>query len=100
MGKGDSLTYSKELAELAHSLEEGEMSEAVRDGDGVYVLYRVPKKEGHVKDDVNYGDYLVTYLEQHLYGVIYEEADALLSSVEYTELYRTLTFDTVLPPLA
>jgi hypothetical protein len=100
MGKEDSLTYSKELAEIAHSLAEGEMSEAVRDRDGVYVLYRVPKKEGHVKDDVNYGDYLVTYLEQKLYGEIYREADLLLSSAVYGDLYRTLTFDTVLPPLA
>ena len=100
MGKGDSLSYSKELAEIAHSLEEGEMSEAISDRNGVYVLYRVPKKESHVKDDVNYGDYLVTYLEQHLYGEIYKEADALLASTVYTDLYRTLTFDTVLPPLA
>ena len=97
MGKGDSLAYSEELAEVAHSLAEGEMSEPIRDRDGVYVLYRVPKKESHVKDDVNYGDYLATYLEQKLYGEIYREAETLLESVTYTDLFYSLTFDTVLP---
>ena len=97
MGKEDSLVYSKELALIAHSLAEGEMSDPVLDRDGVYVLYRVPKNESHVRDDVNYGDYLVTYLEQKLYGEIYKEADALLQKTVYTDLFRSLTFDTVLP---
>lgn len=90
--------YYAELTEAAFSLEVGETTEWVRSGDGMYIVRRLPKDEAYMNDLSNLGDFTEYYLLNEFYKMLAEEADRLLTNVQYAEVFSTFSFDTLKMP--
>ena len=90
--------YYKELTEAAFSLEVGETTDWVRSGDGMYIVRRLEKDNEYINDLNNLGDFTEYYLLNEYYKMLAEEADRLLTSVQYSEIFSTFSLDTVKMP--
>ena len=90
--------YYQTLTDTVFSLEMNETSGWIDAGDGRYLVRRLPKEEEYLGEQKNLADFTEYYLLNAFYGMLAEVGDALAQSVSYTDVYGTLSFDTVKMP--
>ena len=97
IGKYQLDPYYAALTETAFSLEIGETSSFIDSGDGIYLVRRLPKDGAYLSDAKNLPDFTEYYLLNTFYGLLAEEGARLASSAVMTELFATVSLDTLQP---
>lgn len=90
--------YYAALTETAFALALGETSSWIDAGDGKYLVRRLPKDESYLSDEKNLPDFTEYYLLNSFYRLLSQEAGRLAQTAVYTEVYETLSLDTVRMP--
>lgn len=94
-GKHQLDAYYEALTETAFSLAEGESSELIHSGDGVYIVRRLPKDNAYIENEENMELLREYYLLDCFYRVIDEESERILGTLVPEAAYGGITLDSV-----
>lgn len=94
-GKYQLDAYYEKLTETAFSLAEGETSELIHSGDGVYIVRRLPKVDAYIDSEDNIEELREYYLLDSFYRVLSEESTRVLGTLKASALYEDITLDSV-----
>ena len=90
--------YYQALTDTVFSLEMNETSGWIDAGDGRYLVRRLPKEEEYLSEQKNLADFTEYYLLNAFHGMLAETGDTLIEGAHYTDVYGTLSFETVKMP--
>ena len=94
-GKYQLDSYFEKLTETAFALAEGETSELIHSGDGVYVVRRLAKDEAYINNSENLETLREYYLLDNFYRIIAEKSAEALSTLKSEKAYEGITLDSV-----
>jgi parvulin-like peptidyl-prolyl isomerase len=94
-GKYQLDSYFENLTETAFALFEGETSDLIHSGDGVYVVRRLPKDEAYIDNAENLELLREYYLLDNFYRVISEKSEETLLTLKSEKAYERVTLDSV-----
>ena len=94
-GKYQLDSYFEKLTETAFALSEGETSDLIHSGDGVYVVRRLPKDEAYIDNAENLELLREYYLLDNFYRVISEKSEETLLTLKSEKAYERVTLDSV-----
>ncbi len=94
-GKYQLDSYFQKLTETAFALAEGETSNLVHSGDGVYIVRRLPKDAEYIDNAENLELLREYYLLDSFYRIISEKSAETLLTLKSEKAYASITLDSV-----
>ena len=87
--------YYDALTKTAFSLAEGETSDLIHSGDGVYIVRRLAKEDAYIENKDNIELLREYYLLDCFYRILSEESEKALQTLKAEKAYEGITLDSV-----